>query len=282
MAPNRRSNQLPLPLPFFEDIPTSHSVVRLAPETDGSYTVIIDGMESSHIHPDPEHLVFEYMRWIALIMTTTYPSETALNIAHLGGGAASLPRALAHHFPASQNSVIELDAKLINLVREWVDLPPSPRVAIREGDAFAVLPTLRTARFDVVIRDVFSNSRTPLAMRSLEAAREQRRILNDDGMFLANIAMDRDQRELADEIVTLREVFGEIELIAEPSAIKKRRRSNCIAVYAPGGLSDDARRAIRTDAVTVRTLDKRTVDKLASGGSVVELGGDASAATVGH
>lgn len=282
MARNRRSNRLPLHLPFFEDIETSHGVVRLEPETDGSYTVIIDGMESSHIHPDPEHLVFEYMRWIASVITATYPRESALNIAHLGGGAASLPRALAHYFPTSRNSVVELDAKLISLVREWVDLPAAPRVAIREGDAFTVLPTLRTARFDIVIRDVFSNSRTPLPMRSLEAAREQRRILKEDGMFLANIAMDRDQRELADEIVTLREAFGDIELIAEPSALKKRRRSNCIAIYTPGGLSDAARRAIRTDAVTVRTLDEKTVDRLASGGSIVELGGGAGAATVGH
>ncbi len=282
MARNRRSTRLPLDLPFFEDISTTHGIVRLEPETDGSYTVIIDGMESSHIHPDPEHLVFEYMRWMSSIITTTYPPESALSIAHLGGGAASLPRALAHHFPASRNSVVELDAKLISLVREWVDLPASPRVAIREGDAFEVLPTLRTARFDIVIRDVFSNSRTPLPMRSLEAAREERRILKDDGMFLANIAMDRDQRELADEIVTLREAFGDIELIAEPSALKKRRRSNCIAVYTPGGLRDAARRAIRTDAVTVRTLDETTVDRLANGGTIVELGGDAGAATVGR
>ena len=282
MARNRRPNRLPLTLPFFEDIDTTFGIVRLEPETDGSYTVIIDGMESSHIPPDPENLVFEYMRWIASIITTTYPSESPLNIAHLGGGAASLPRALAHHFPHSRNSVVELDAKLISLVREWVDLPASPRVAIREGDAFTVLPTLRSARFDIVIRDVFSHSRTPLPMRSLEAGREQRRILKDDGMFLANIAMDRDQRELADEIVTLREAFGDIELIAEPSAIKKRRRSNCIAVYTPGGLSAAARRAIRTDAVTVRTLDQKTVDRLASGGTIVELGDDAGAATVGH
>ncbi len=265
----RRSNRLPLHLPFFEDIRTAHSLVRLEPETDGSYTVIIDGMESSHIHPDPTHLTFEYMRWIFGIIDGTFSRTEPLAIAHLGGGAAALPRAIAYAFPQSKNSVVELDADLVELVRSWVaDLPRSPRVSLRAADAFDALHGWRSDRFDVLIRDTFSNALTPAPLRSIEAASAAKRVLKPGGMFLANAALAPDQRELADEIVTLREVFGHIEVITEPSALKKRRRTNAIIV-AGRPLTEAADQAIRTDAVTVRVLEQKTVDRLASGGKIV-------------
>lgn len=263
---NRRSSRLPLHLPYFEDIRTEHSLVRLEPETDGSYTVVIDGMESSHIHPDPAHLTFEYMRWISGILHGTFHRDEKLAFAHLGGGAAALPRALAHTFPNSTHSVVELDGELIALVREWVtDLPKAPRVAIRHGNAFDTLRSWRDSRFDAIIRDTFSNALTPPTMRSVEAAAQAQRVLKDGGIYLANAALAPDQQELADEIVTLREVFGDIIVITEPSALKKRRRSNAI-LMAGRPLTDDAERAIRTDAVTVRVLDQKTVDKIAASG----------------
>ncbi|MDO5646176.1 MAG: fused MFS/spermidine synthase [Dermabacter sp.] len=264
----RRSTALPLHLPYFEDITTTYSTVRLEPETDGSFTVIIDGMESSHIHPDPTHLVFEYMRWIAAVITGTYPSEQPLAIAHLGGGAAALPRAIATLYPASKNSVVELDPGLLARVRDWVDLPRAPRVALRAADAFEALHAWRDARFDIIIRDAFSHSLTPPPLRSAEAATQAKRVLVPGGLYLANAALAPDQKELADEIVTLRSVFGHIEVIAEPSALKKRRRSNCILIAGGPGLSEATLRAIRADPVSVRVLEPSAVDKLAAGGTI--------------
>lgn len=264
----RRSSRLPLHLPFFEDIHTARSLVRLEPENDGSYTVYIDGMESSHIHPDPTHLMFEYMRWMAGIIRGTYNSDDPLAIGHLGGGAAALPRALAHMFPRSTNSVVEVDRELNALVREWVtDLPRAPRVALRAADAFDALEQWRDDRFDILIRDTFVNSVTPAHMRSLEAATHVARVLKPHGMFLANAAIAPNQQELANEIVTLREVFGRIDVITEPSAVKKRRRSNAI-LCAGRELTEEAHRAIRTDAVTVRILDEETVNRIAKYGRV--------------
>lgn len=264
----KRRSPINLSLPFFEDIETSHSVVRLDPETDGSFTLIIDSMESSHIHPNPTTLVFEYMRWIFNILDAELSKEEAIEIAHLGGGALSLPRALAHHFPRSKNTVVEYDAKLIELVRTWVDIPKG--ISIRNADAFEALASWRDKRFDVVIRDVFQDSRTPLKLQSLEAGVNSRRILKDNGLFIANIAMDKAQMELANEIKTLLEVFGDVQLVAEPSAIKKRRISNCL-IIAGRKINDLAERKLRTDAVPVRIFEEDEIAKLAQRGAVTIL-----------
>ena len=58
--------------------------------------------------------------------------------------------------------VVEIDAKLAELVRGWFDIPRAPLVRIRVGEARAVTESLSEDSRDLVIRDVFSGSTTPV------------------------------------------------------------------------------------------------------------------------
>src|SRR5690625_3321752 len=150
-APFENLGPLETPLP----ISTGHA--RLSRENDGSVLLDINGMPYSHLHPDPEILVFEYMRWTQLVielqLAASDPQSPAPQLAHLGGGGCSLPRALAAAHPGSRQIVVELDALLAEQVRTWFDLPRSPQLRLRVDDALGALSAWRADRFDVLVRD---------------------------------------------------------------------------------------------------------------------------------
>jgi len=179
--------------------PISTGEAELVPDgyhADG-WLLLINGVQSSHvIVGQPRMLDFEYMRWIAAVLDShiqTHLNPDKLRITHLGGGACSLARYCADVYPNSRNTVVELDARLAEYVRDWFDIPKSPRVKIRVGDASTITRSFAPASRDVVIRDVFAVDKTPA--------------------------------ELA---TALLEVFEYVSIVSDSAMLKGRRRGNII------------------------------------------------------
>ena len=261
--------------PLDTAIPISTGTARLTVETDGSVLLDVNGVPSSHLHPDPEHLVFEYMRWMLQVIDLHLEEsdeERAAQLAHLGGGGCSLPRAVASRHPRARQIVVELDALLAERVREWFDLPRSPRLRLRVDDARTALADWREDRFDVLVRDVFAGSVTPPELIGLAAVRDAARVLRPGGLYLANCAAPPGTRLLADEVATLSAVFSHVGVIAEPAHLTGKRRGNCVLLASQRPLPDGIDRALRSDAVSVRLARRDRVLALARAGTV--LGGD--------
>ena len=257
-------------------IPISTGAARLTRENDGSVLLDVNGVPSSHLHPDPDHLVFEYMRWMLLVIDRhleDFPDERAPQLAHLGGGGCSLPRAVAARHPRSRQIVVEVDALLAEQVREWFDLPRSPQLRLRIDDALTALRDWREDRFDVLVRDVFSGSLTPPELTSVQAVRHAARVLREDGLYLANCAAPPGTGLVADEVATLSEVFAHVSIIAEPSQLAGKRRGNCVLLASQRPLPDGVDRALRSDAVSVRLAPTDRVRALARAGQVIDVGG---------
>ncbi|SLM91598.1 spermidine synthase [Brachybacterium nesterenkovii] len=255
-------------------IPIATGTARLVPETDGGVLIEVNGVPSSYQHPDPRHLVFEYMRWmqtaLRVHLAATAPGAGRLEIAHLGGGGCSLPRALAAEHPAARQIVVELDADLAEHARTWFDLPRSPALRIRAEDAAVALASWREARFGVLIRDVFAGAETPLPLRGTAAAAHAARVLRDDGVYLVNSAGRPSSRAvLADELVTLRTAFAHIGVIAENAVLAGKRRGNSVLVASQQPLADGIDRALRSDAVAVRLVGEADLARLAASGRVL-------------
>lgn len=261
--------------PLDTAIPISTGTARLTVETDGSVLLDVNGVPSSHLHPDPEHLVFEYMRWMLRVIDLHLEEsdeERAAQLAHLGGGGCSLPRAVASRHPRARQIVVELDALLAERVREWFDLPRSPRLRLRVDDARTALADWREDRFDVLVRDVFAGSVTPPELIGLAAVRDAARVLRPGGLYLANCAAPPGTRLLADEVATLSAVFSHVGVIAEPAHLTGKRRGNCVLLASQRPLPEGIDRALRSDAVSVRLARQDRVLALARAGTV--LGGD--------
>lgn len=265
--------------PLDTHIPISTGTARLTVENDGSVLLDVNGVPSSHLHPDPEHLVFEYMRWMLIAIDqhlglrrdgSAAPDDgTAPQIAHLGGGGCSLPRAIASRHPRSRQIVVELDELLANQVRGWFDLPRSPQLRLRIDDALSALAAWREDRFDVLVRDVFSGATTPEPLITVQAAQHASRVLRDGGIYLANCAEPPGTGLMADEVATLSSVFTHVGVIAEPAHLSGKRRGNCVLLASNRPLPEGIDRDLRSDAVSVRLAQPSQVQALARAGRVL-------------
>ncbi|AVM01081.1 spermidine synthase [Gordonia iterans] len=236
----------------------STGTAELTDDGVGGWLLTVNGAQSSHLDPfDPENLEFEYMRQMAAAIADAHPDPAApLRVLHLGAAACALPRHLAHRYPGSRHVAVEIDAELARLAREWFDLPRAPRLRIRVGDAREVTESLTEHTRDVVIRDAFAESVTPLHLKTVEFTEAVKRVLAPGGLYLANVGDRRSLLSARMEVATVAEVFGHVALISDPAMLKGRRSGNIVVVASDGPLPDSAalQRTLRSDPEPARLL----------------------------
>lgn len=206
----------------------------------GSYILHVNGVPSSHIVPgSPAELEFEYMRWIAAavehVVDTRFDPD-ALRVTHLGGAACSLPRYFAQRWPDSRHTVVEIDEKLAEYVRKWFDIPRSPTVKIRVGDARHVTGSFYPGSRDVIIRDVFAGDATPESLTTVEFYTAAHASLAPGGLFAANCGDRPPLSGAKAELAGLAEVFKHVAVIADPAMLKNRRYGNIILLASDAEL----------------------------------------------
>ncbi|MHA6758893.1 spermidine synthase [Streptacidiphilus sp. PAMC 29251] len=214
-------------------------VARLLPDLDRprGWLLTMDGAPQSYVDlDDPLFLEFEYVQRLAHAADLAAPSGQPVDVLHLGGGALTLPRYLAATRPGSRQRVIELDAALTGLVREYLPWdPPAHGIEVRAADARAALADTPDADADLIVADVFGGSRIPAHLTSVELVREAARVLRPDGLYLANLADAAPLDFARSQLAGLRAVFPEVCLIAEPSVLRGRRYGNLVLLAGRRG-----------------------------------------------
>ena len=206
-------------------------------DRDGSWMLLVDGTPQSHVDlEEPAHLEFEYVRRMGHVLDLAGPPGAALDVVHLGGGALTLPRYVAVTRPGSRQRVVEIDQPLTDLVRDHLPLPRGARIRVRADDARAGLTATRSAGADVVICDVFAGARTPAHLTSAEFAAEAHRVLRPRGVYVANVADGPPLRFARTQVATLRSMFAQVCLLAEPGTLRGRRFGNLVAVGSDSDL----------------------------------------------
>jgi spermidine synthase len=217
-------------IPVTQDV--DFGAARLMPDVDrpGGWLLTVDGAPQSYVDlDDPTYLEFEYARRLAYVLDAAAPEGEPLEIVHLGGGALTLPRYAAVTRPGSRQQVVEADRALAALVAARLPMGrDGDGVAIATDDARVWLEGARDASADVVVADVFGGSRVPAHLTSYEFVTEAARVLRPGGLYLANLADSAPFDFLRPQIAGLREVFGEVCLIAEPGVLRGRRFGNTV------------------------------------------------------
>ena len=95
--------------------PISTGEAELVPDgyhADG-WLLLINGVQSSHvIVGEPRQLDFEYMRWIAAVVSShvaEHLDAAKLRITHLGGGACSMARYFADLYPTTPEALTTVE-----------------------------------------------------------------------------------------------------------------------------------------------------------------------------
>lgn len=191
-------------------------------------TVLINGSESSCIDTsDPSYLDFEYMQHATCALQAAYPSHTPLRVLHLGGAACALPWAWSILFPSSRHTVVEIDQEIAEFARATFELPRSPILKIRIGEARSVIDSLRDSSFDVIVRDAFAGESVPPQLRTTEFAAQCHRVLRDGGLLLANSAHGGNDNARID-LASMREHFPDVQALCDPKVGRGARRGNIV------------------------------------------------------
>ncbi|MGV2952142.1 spermidine synthase [Glutamicibacter sp. AGC46] len=259
-------------------IDTGTAIIEADPYGASRYILKVNGVPSSHVDlEDPAYLDFEYMRWMEPVFAIGFPAgqydgrARKLRVLHLGGGGCSMARWGAASYENARQVVVELDAKLAELVRVHFEVPRAPLVRLRVGDAAQVLPTLSDASRDVIIRDVFAGSTTPRVLTTADYAREAQRVLDAGGVYLMNCGDTADLSGAKAEAATLLEVFEHVAMIADPPMLKGRRYGNIVFLASdePLKLGPAFERSLRTAPLPAQLVSGAAVQRFATGAAPI-------------
>ncbi len=236
-----------------------------------AWLLFIDGVPQSGVDlADPGYLEFEYVRRIGHVADLAFPAGEPLRVLHLGGGALTLPRYLAHTRPGSAQLVAEVDEELTALVRARLPLPRGHRIRVRTGDARAVLESVREGSYDLVISDVFAGARIPAHLATAEYAAAAARALRPGGVYAVNVADGPPLKYARSAVATIRSVYKETCMIAEASVLRGRRLGNLVLIGSDGQLPGEAlRRAAAADPFPARVMQGDELGRFTSGAPVV-------------
>ncbi|GAA4733101.1 fused MFS/spermidine synthase [Isoptericola chiayiensis] len=225
-----------------DEVPIDTGTARIEPDPDHSsrVTLHVNGVPSSCLDlDDPGFLAFEYLQQMAAVVDLLPAGP--VRAVHLGAAGCALPRQIDHVRPGSRQIGVDVDARLLALVREWFDLPRSPALRLRAQDGGQALDGLTPGLADVVVRDAFDGDRTPAHLVGERFADACRRALRPGGVALANCADRPPLTTTRAEVAAFAEAFGpdaaaehRLAVVAEPAVLKGRRYGNVVvAAVAP-------------------------------------------------
>ena len=246
-------------------------IVRDRDRSD-AWTLLLDGAPQSHVDlADPTHLSFEYQRRLGHLVDLAAAPGKPVTALHLGGGALTLARYVAASRPRSRQQVAEIDTALTELVRRELPLDRNWQLRVRGGDARDILARSPEGAADLVVADIFSGARIPAHCTSLEFAELVARALRPDGRYAVNITDGGQLAFARGQVATLRAVFAEVALIADPTVLRGRRFGNLVLVAA--------RQPLPLDELTRRTAGDPFPGRVESGPRLVDFQAGAAPVT---
>jgi spermidine synthase len=200
---------------------------------------VLDTLHHSYVDlDDPTHLEFRYIQVFADVIEALAPAGP-LDVVHLGGGGFTMPRYVGAVRPGSTNLVLEIDPGLVGVAADRLGLTATEGLEVRLGDGRISLLEVRGGSSDVVVGDAFGGLAVPWHLTTVEAVREIERVLRPGGIYVANLIDYPPLRFVRAELVTLREVFDHVAVVALPSTFAGDDGGNVVLVGSDDPIDGD-------------------------------------------
>lgn len=259
--------------------------VREDPTSRSGRILWLDTLPHSHVDlDDPTVLSFSYTAWYGDVISAAHPDGRPLEVVHIGAGGMTMPRWLRSEHPGSSQTVLEIDALVVDVAERRLGFTQGADVRVVVGDARravtsraqAVRDGMQRADVDLVIGDAFGGIAVPWHLATREFTADVATIVTPDGMYLLNV-IDHGPRDfLRAEVATIADVFSYVAVLTrrgEPGGnhvvIASQRPlplDGILAANRARGRDDTlvAGVAVRdlTDGARVLTDDRAPVDQL--------------------
>ncbi len=204
------------------DTQTTYYCVTIDVDADraSGRTLVLDDLRHSYVDlDDPTHLEFWYTRRFADVVDRLGP-DGPIDAVHIGGGALTVPTWLQTTHPGSEQTVVEIDDELVDLVVDEFERSTGPGtgIEVRTEDARLALAELPDDSADVIIGDAFGSRAVPWHLATIEFAEEIARVLQPRGMYALNVIDGGDQSFLRAEAATIAAVFPHVAVVLGSSA----------------------------------------------------------------
>jgi spermidine synthase len=237
-------------------------------EREDSYLLSVDGVAQSYVDlADPTHLELEYLLLIAGVIDSCFDAGRPLSAVHLGAGACTLPRYVAATRPGSRQHAYDLDAEVVEVVRDRLRIDDVPGLSLIVGEARHALSQTPDKTANLVVVDAYDGPHAAVSLLTLEAVTDTRRVLKRDGVLLANVADRAPFTFLRPVLATLREVFAHVALLADPGSMRGRRYWNQVIAAS--------QRRLPVDELRRRVAKASPPARLVAGERLTEFIGDA-------
>jgi spermidine synthase len=164
------------------------------------------GRESCKLLNDPDKLIFDYTQ---MMLSGLYLNPNPQRILVTGEGGATIIGALQEMLPNAQIDVVEIDAAVDRVARQYFDFKPGPktRVFIEDGRVYVKRAAAQRPNYDMVLLDAFDADYIPEHMLTREFLNEVKAIMAPNGVIVANTFSNSALYDY--ESVTYRAAFGE-------------------------------------------------------------------------
>ncbi|MGZ5399151.1 MAG: fused MFS/spermidine synthase [Nocardioides sp.] len=225
--------------------------VQTDPARDTGRILVLDGVRHSYVDlEDPTYLDFEYVQAMASVIDSAFPTGEPVTAYHLGGGGLTLPRYLDEVRPGTRSLVSEIDAGVVQVDTESLGLELTDGVDVRVEDGRLALDALDAARFDLVVGDAFGGVSMPWHLTTTEAVGDVRRVLDDDGIYVANLIDHGPLAFARAAVATIAEHFDHVVLLSDPEVLAGEDGGNLVLVASAS--------PVDLTALTARMADRGT------------------------
>ena len=253
--------------------------VEADPARPTGRVLVLDGLRHSYVDlADPTHLEFGYVKAIASALDTAFPAGEPVEAYHLGAGALTVPRYLAQTRPGSASLVSEIDPGVVEVDTELLGIRTGPELTVRVEDGRLGLRRLATDSRDVVVGDAFGGVSVPWHLTTTEAIAEVRRVLEPEGVYVANLIDYGPLAFARAELATLAAGFAHVAVAAETETLEDRGGGNLVVLASDAPLDV----AAWTDALDRRLDDAAEPWGTLAAGALREWTGDAPVLTDDH
>ena len=190
------------------EVRSPYSHIRVY-DSDGRRAIYFGGDEGTRVVEtlmdlQQPHVLQHVYSHVAMAGFLYRPQPTACLLVGLGGGA--MVRFINHHFPDVRLDVVEIDAAMVVVARDFFGTTEGPRTRILVADGRDYLERA-SERYDLVLIDahLHPSEKTdamghPLSLKSEEFYRSIRRRLNPGGIVMFNILGGPDSQRYVDSI----------------------------------------------------------------------------------